>query len=135
MIQYTSSLEGITPDKLSGFFEGWQHPPSPETHLKLLQNSSRVVLALDSENGRVVGFVTAMTDGVLSAYIPFLEVLPEYRGHGIGEELVKRIRTAVGDLYMIDFVCEPDMQPFYTRLGMKPSTGMMKRNLKRQSGT
>jgi GNAT superfamily N-acetyltransferase len=134
MISYTTSLEGITPDKLTGFFIGWQHPPSAETHWRLLQNSSHVVLALDNESGRVAGFVTANCDHVLSATVPFLEVLPQFQGHGIGEELVRRILEAIGDLYIVDFVCHPNMQPFYTRLGMRPSSGMMRRNLKRQSG-
>ena len=39
------------------------------------------MLARD-DAGRVVGFVTAISDGVLSAYIPLLEVLPEYQGAG-----------------------------------------------------
>ncbi len=134
MITYTTSLEGISPDKLKGFFVGWQNPPWPETHMKLLENSSHIVLAIDDEKDRVAGFVTAMCDHVLSASIPFLEVLPEYRGHGVGEELVRRILDEIGELYMVDFVCHPNMQPFYTRLGMRPSTGMMRRNVQRQKG-
>ena len=134
MITYTTSLDGITPDKLRGFFVGWTTPPSPETHLRLLRNSSHLVLAVDDETGSVVGFVTAVSDHVLSASISLLEVLPQYRSRGVGAELVRRILEEVGDLYMIDFVCNPAMQPFYTRLGMRPSTGMMRRNPKRQSG-
>jgi GNAT superfamily N-acetyltransferase len=134
MITYTTSLDGISPDKLKGFFVGWQDAPFPEIHLRLLENSSHVVLALDDETGRVVGYVTAMCDHVLSASVPFLEVLPDFQGHGVGEELVRRILEEIGDLYMIDFVCHPNMQPFYARLGMRPSTGMMRRNPRQQSG-
>lgn len=134
MITYTTSLDGITSDQLNGFFVGWQNPPGPETHLKLLKNSSHVVLAIDDAKGCVAGFVTAMCDHVLSASIPFLEVLPEYRGHGIGEALVRRMLDEIGSIYMVDFVCHPNMQPFYTRLGMRPSTGMMRRNVQRQKG-
>ncbi len=134
MITYTTSLDGITPERLRGFFVGWQNPPTAQTHLRQLKNSSHVVLAIDEETAQVVGFVTAMCDHVLSASVPFLEVLPEYRGHGVGEELVRRILDAIGDLYMVDLVCHPNMQPFYTRLGLRPSSGMMRRNPKRQSG-
>ena len=82
MITYSDATESLTADELEGFFEGWQNPPSPEVHMNLLKNSDHVILACDDETGRVVGFVTAISDGVLSAYIPFLEVLPEYRGRG-----------------------------------------------------
>ena len=134
MITYTTSLEGITASRLQGFFVGWQSAPSVETHLRLLQNSSHVVLAIDDATGKVAGFVTATCDHVLSASVPLLEVLPEFRGQGIGAELVQRMLEVIGDLYMVDFVCHPNLQPFYTRLGMRPSTGMMRRNPKRQSG-
>jgi hypothetical protein len=81
MIAYVTSVQGLTAEKIVGFWEGWPSPPSPETHLRLLRSSDHVVLAIDDDNGRVIGFTTAVTDKVLSAYIPFLEVLPKYRGH------------------------------------------------------
>lgn len=66
------------PGQLTGFFEGWPSPPSEERHLALLRGSSHVVLAWHAEE--IVGFVTAISDGVLAAYIPLLEVRPGWRG-------------------------------------------------------
>jgi hypothetical protein len=80
MIDYTGSLARIEPRHLNGFFVGWPHPLSPETHLHLLAGSDQFVLAIDSESGQVAGFVTALTDGALSGFIPLLEVLPAYQG-------------------------------------------------------
>ncbi len=134
MITYTTSLEGITPDNLRGFFVGWPQPPTPETHLRLLRGSSQVVLALDDTTGSVVGFITAVSDGVLSAYIPLLEVLPAYQHQGIGGELVRRLLDDLRHLYMIDLVCDPDMQPFYERFGLRSYHAMLKRNYDRQAG-
>ncbi len=134
MISYTTALEGITPDNLRGFFVGWPQPPTPETHLRLLRGSSHVVLALDNATGSVVGFITAVSDGVLSAYIPLLEVLPAYQHQGIGGELVRRLVDDLRHLYMIDLVCDPDMQPFYERFGLRPYHAMLKRNYDRQAG-
>ena len=104
MISFTDSVDGITPDRLDGFFVGWPNPPSPETHLKLLTNSDHLVLAVDDETGSVVGFVTAISDGVLAASIPLLEVLPAYQGQGIGTELMRRMLEKLSGLYAIDSV-------------------------------
>ncbi|KIL45027.1 acetyltransferase [Jeotgalibacillus soli] len=44
----------------------------------MLKDSDKVVLAFDEKPNQVVGFSTSVSDGALSAYIPFLEVLPAY---------------------------------------------------------
>ncbi len=137
MIWYTDSTAGITPDDLAGFFVGWPNPPSPETHLRLLRGSGAVVLARDGEperDGHVVGFITAITDGVLAAYIPLLEVLPEYQQQGIGGELVRRMLERLADYYMVDLLCDADLQPYYERFGMRRGTGMFVRNFELQPG-
>lgn len=132
MIEYRDSACDITPEQLTGFFVGWPNPPSPETHLRILRGSSHIVLALD--NGRVVGFVNAISDNVLSAYIPLLEVLPDYRSQGIGTELVRRMLRQLDGFYMIDLTCDPEIQSFYERLGLIRMTAMMRRNFTAQCG-
>ena len=136
MITYTDSLDGVMTEHLDGFFVDWGWPtwPDQKTHLKLLHKSSHRLLALDDESGRVVGYITAISDGVLSAYIPLLEVLPDWQGQGIGSELVRRMLERLNHLYMIDLLCDENVQPFYARHGMKPAVGMLIRNYDRQSG-
>ncbi|MHC4081382.1 MAG: GNAT family N-acetyltransferase [Planctomycetota bacterium] len=134
MIRYTDQIAGIRPEQLAGFFEGWPDRPTPDTHLKILAASNDVVLAIDDQSGAVVGFITAISDGVLSAYIPLLEVLPDHRGQGIGHELLRRMLLRLDDLYMIDLICDARLQHFYQSVGMEPATGMMRRNYERQSG-
>ena len=134
MIRYTDSADGITEEHLDGFFEGWPSPPSRETHMRILQKSDVVVLAVDDEISRVVGFVTAVTDGVLAAYIPLLEVLPEYQRRRIGEELMRRVMERLDGLYMVDLLCDPNMDAFYSRFGMKPAHAMAVRRYEHQSG-
>jgi ribosomal protein S18 acetylase RimI-like enzyme len=82
----------------------------------LLRGSSHVVLARDGR--RVVGFITAISDGVLSAYIPLLEVLPDHQGRGIGKELTRRLLAQLEGLYMVDLSCDEDLVPFYEPLGL-----------------
>ena len=134
MIRYSDSTDGVKPTQLEGFFVGWPSPPTPETHLSILKGSDRVVLAMDDESGAVVGFVTAVSDGILAAYLPLLEVLPSHQGRGIGRELVERMLERLGDLYMVDLVCDEPMFAFYESLGMKRAPAMVIRRRDRQSG-
>ncbi|WP_313471541.1 GNAT family N-acetyltransferase [Lysinibacillus sp.] len=133
-MQYKYNLDDISSDMLRGFFVDWPNPPSPQTHLKLLENSSNVVTAVDEQSKQVVGFITAISDGVLSAYIPFLEVLPAYKNRGIGKELIKRMLDELSNIYMIDLCCDDDLIPLYEKFGMIRSNGMLMRNYKMQSG-
>jgi GNAT superfamily N-acetyltransferase len=122
-LDYTTSLDGVAADDLEGFFEGWSSPPSPADHLEILRGSDHVLLAR-SETGAVVGFVTAISDGRLSAFIPLLEVLPNHRGRGVGTELVSRLLGELGHLYAVDVVCDEELRPFYERFGMVPLQAM-----------
>jgi ribosomal protein S18 acetylase RimI-like enzyme len=134
MISYTDTIAGIGATQLQGFFVGWPNPPSPETHLRILAGSYAITLARDDETGAIVGFITAISDGVSCAYIPHLEVLPAYQERGIGSELMRRMLERLRHIYMLDLICDTDVQPFYARLGMQPYTGMILRNYDRQSG-
>ena len=133
MISYTDSLDGVTSEHLQGgFFAGWPNPPSPITHYRILANSAAIILAR-TVNGDVVGFISAVSDHISCAYIPHLEVLPAYQGQGIGSELMRQMVEKLRHLYMIDLACDPPLQSFYERLGMKAVVGMVIRNYDRQS--
>ena len=134
MIEFRENADSISQSQLEGFFEGWPDPPSPQTHLRLLQQSTHVVLAIDSETGQVVGFITAVSDRILAAYIPLLEVLPAYRRRAIGSQLVGRMLQRLEHLYMIDLVCDPGLEPFYEGLGMRRMPAMVVRHHEYQPG-
>ncbi|MBM7663154.1 ribosomal protein S18 acetylase RimI-like enzyme [Bacillus mesophilus] len=105
-----------------------------QTHLTLLKNSYKVILAIDETTLQVVGFITAISDGVLSAYIPLLEVLPAYKNQGVGQELTKRMLQELQNLYMIDLICDENLQSYYEKLEMKKAHGMIFRNYDKQAG-
>lgn len=139
MIEYKDNIEGVTSDRLNGFFVGWPKPPTPDTLLKILRSSSQIVLAIDDETNMLIGFITAVSDNVISAYIPLLEVLPEYQGKGIGGELMRRMMKKLEGLYMIDLICDKDKVAFYEKFGLKSATktgveAMIGRNFTAQSG-
>ena len=98
-----------------------------------VRTAADLALAIDDDvppgtPGRVVGFVNAVGDGVLAAYVPCLEVLPAWQGQGIGSELVRRILDALESRYMVDLVCDEDVVPFYERLGFAPYRAMIRRD-------
>jgi predicted N-acetyltransferase YhbS len=128
MVTYSDSVTDLSQaDLRGGFFEGWSAPPQPGEHLAILRNSAHVVVARD-DRGLVVGFVNALSDGVLAAYIPLLEVLPVHRRGGVGSELVRRLLDRLDGLYMIDVMCDADVRPFYERLGFTAAGGAVMRN-------
>ncbi len=133
MITYTDNVENIAPEALSGFFVDWPNHPNTQAHLEILRNSYRVWLACDGE--RCVGFINAISDGIFYAYIPLLEVLPEYQGNGIGSELVKRMLDSLDGMYAIDVVCDESVAAFYKRIGFGKCAGMVRRNIANQCAT
>lgn len=127
MIEYLHTLESFSEARLKGFFVGWPIPPSTSKFKEILQKSYAVIIAWESEKKEVVGFITAISDGVFSAFIPLLEVRPEYQGKGIGRELVKRMEERLTGIYSIDLVCDPELIPFYLRQGYISLSGQAKR--------
>ena len=79
MITYTESSEGVSAGQVTGFFAGWPRSPAPEALLRILQGSAFVVVASDGESGQVIGYITAISDGVSCAYIPHQEVRESWR--------------------------------------------------------
>ena len=127
-VVFLDDPSSLREDQLEGFWVGWPDPPSPAVHLRHLRGSDAAIVALDPGSDRVVGFVTAITDGVLSAFVPTLEVLPGWQGRGIGSELVRRILDRLAGCYSVDVVCDEDLVPFYERLGLARLTAAGRRD-------
>ena len=132
-LTYQTTADGLTEDQLTGdFFEGWLDPPSSAALLRILQSSDHVVVAVRDE--KVIGFVTALSDEVISAFITLLEVVPEEHNKGIGHSLINQLLDDLGDIYMVDLVCDVNLSRFYAELGVATTTGMSRRDYAMQSG-
>jgi len=89
------------------------------------------VLPRDGEGGRVLGFVTAISDGVLSAFIPLLEVLLSGRARGSAASSSggssPSWRTSTRSISS----ATPELEPFYRRFEMilLSSMGIRRRHL------
>ena len=127
MIKYIDDIDEIAITQLHGFFVGWKSPLTPERHYEILRGSTHFIIALDEYEDKAAGFITALSDGVLSAFIPLLEVLPKYKNRGIGSELLRRMLEKLDNITNIDLTCDPDLQPFYEQFKMSRSSGMILR--------
>lgn len=115
-----------------GFFEHWITHPSKDKHREILINSYKAIVAID--NNTIIGFINIISDGILSAYIPLLEVIPSYRNMGIGKKLVRLALKELENIYMIDLSCDDNLVEFYKKLGMHKTNALFVRNYKAQSG-
>ena len=131
-IRYQSTLEGVTPDAIHGFFVGWADPPAPATLLRMLEGSSHVWLALDGN--RLVGYIRAISDGFYAAFLPELEVLPGYQGLGIGTTLLTKLLDDLAGFYSIDGTCDGGLVDYYRRFGFMRGNGMTIRAYQHQAG-
>ena len=132
-IQYTNDVSKLSADQLTGFFVGWPQHPDPDTHLDILHRSYVVWVAMDG--AKCVGFINALSDGLFCAYIPLLEVLPEYQGAEIGAELLSRMVDSLESMYAIDIVCDEPVASFYEHHGFSRCVGMVKRHYNRQGAS
>jgi GNAT superfamily N-acetyltransferase len=67
----------------------WAKGRPRETVARLVREADRVVGVYDG--GRQIGFARAFTDGVAIAYLADVYVVPEFRGRGLGVELVREM--------------------------------------------
>jgi predicted N-acetyltransferase YhbS len=128
MIKYTDSLHRFSPEQFDGFCVGWKKPLTSAKLFEVLNASYKVVIAYDMESFKPVGFVYAISDGLLSAYIPLLEVKPEYQHQKIGTELMKLMLEQLENFYMVDLCTDSKLEKFYQPFGFTSISGMVIRN-------
>ena len=104
----------------------WAKSRPYEVVERLVREAQRVVGLYD--DGRQVGFARAFTDGVSLVYLADVYVLPEYRGRGLGVELVREM-IEKGPYTDVRWVLHTrDMHRLYARFGFgRPSERVMER--------
>ncbi len=94
----------------------------PDWELAGIERALAASVAVGAWDGeRLVGFARAISDGEHRAYVEDVVIDPEYRGRGIGEQVVAALVEAIGDVHIVSLFCEPERVEFYGRNGFRES--------------
>lgn len=95
----------------------WSSGHFPEKLVVAMQHFKTVYTAWDGE--LLVGMICAMDDGVMTAYIHYLLVRPEYHHQGIGKHLVEMMKANYADYLRVVVVAYNKELDFYESCGFK----------------
>ncbi len=114
-----SSTQELSAEALERLFlsVGWESGKYPEKLSLAMKNYKSVFTAWDGE--RLIGLVSAMDDGVLTAYVHYLLVDPEYQKHGIGRKLMEMVKQKYCGYMKICLIAESDAVRFYETCGFR----------------
>lgn len=96
---------------------GWSSGHFPDKLAIAMKNFETVYSAWDGDE--LVGLISAMDDGIMTAYIHYLLVRPEYQSEGIGRELVLRVKKHYEDYLRIVIVAYDEEIGFYESCGFE----------------
>lgn len=118
-ITYTEEKK-FTQDQVQELFlsVGWISGQYPQRVYRALMHSETVITAWDGE--RLVGLTRLIDDSELVAYMHYVVVHPDYHGHGIAGEMMRRVKEKYKDYLYIELMPEESKNAaFYQRHGFE----------------
>lgn len=98
----------------------WSSGHYPEKLQQAMKHFETVYSAWDGT--KPVGLICAMDDGIMTAYVHYLLVHPDYQDLGIGRTLVERVKEIYRDYLRIVVVAYDKEVHFYEHCGFEKST-------------
>lgn len=95
----------------------WSSGKYPDKLVKAMKNSDSVISAWDGD--KLIGFINALSDGVMTAYFHYLLVNPDYQAKGIGKTLVTKILEIYEDYARKVVIAYKTEIEFYQRCGFE----------------
>lgn len=97
----------------------WSSGHYPDKLVTAMRNFETVFSAWDGD--KLVGMICAMDDGIMTAYVHYLLVNPEYQDKHIGRELVGMVKEKYSDYLRIAVIAYNAELDFYENYGFKKS--------------
>lgn len=95
----------------------WSSGHFPDRLVIAMRNFSTVYSAWDED--KLVGMVCAMDDGIMTAYIHYMLVRPEYHHQGIGRTLLEMMKEHYKSYLRIALIAYNTELNFYESYGFK----------------
>ncbi len=100
---------------------GWSSGQYPEKLVLAMKGFKTVFSAWDK--GRLVGMICVMDDGIMTAYVHYLLVNPEYQKRNIGKTLVDMVKEKYADYLRLSLIAYESGIRFYENCGFKKADG------------
>lgn len=97
----------------------WSSGHYPDKLVVAMRNFQTVYTAWD--NDKLIGLICAMDDGIMTAYIHYLLVNPEYHKKGIGKTLVEKMKEKYREYLRIVIIAYDSEIGFYEACGFEKS--------------
>lgn len=117
-IQYKTT-KNFSENELKDLFlsVNWSSGNYPDKLVIAMQSSSTVYTAWNED--RLVGLINVLDDNIMTAYIHYLLINPEFQGRGIGKSLVNYIKDKYKDYLRIVLIAYEKETPFYKNMGFE----------------
>lgn len=118
MITYKDTHE-FTQEQLQNLFLSleWSSGHFPDKLVIAMKHFETVFTAWDGD--KLVGLVCAMDDSIMTAYIHYMLVRPEYQKMGIGKALIEKMKAHYKDYLRIVLVAYDKELGFYEHCGFE----------------
>jgi len=117
-IQYKTGLTPRTAEIIAVYDSSGINRPTKDTQriTDMYRNSNLILTAWDGD--LLVGVSRALTDFHYCCYLSDLAIRKEYQKQGIGKELVRLTKEALGPRCMLLLLAAPTAIEYYPKIGM-----------------
>ena len=97
---------------------GIRRPTKDLARIERMFANANLILSAWHE-GKLVGVCRALTDFSYCCYLSDLAVDKAFQKHGIGRELIARVRSAIGEEVALVLLSAPEAMEYYPKVGFE----------------